>query len=170
MTTARERDVPVNSKHTEACQGDRVRCANLNSRRTLLGNITRQPQRKSTSRGEQHEAFAAEVRTEIQRLSVRVEVASHDTTRMTIELADFREEVNERFDQLRDELRDEIDVRFKQNRDETLNVDAQEEQGANPGRRATGNERSTTLSKSSSPAVSKFDWAGQPNLKSSGVP
>lgn len=50
---------------------------------------------------EQHEALKAEVRsqaTAIERLSVRVEVISHDTTRLTRDVAEIREEMNERFE------------------------------------------------------------------------
>lgn len=54
---------------------------------------------------EQHEALKAEVRAEvrsqataIERLSVRVEVISHDTTRLTRDVAEIREEMNERFE------------------------------------------------------------------------
>lgn len=50
---------------------------------------------------EQHEALKAEVRsqaTTIERLSVRVEVISHDTTRLTRDVAEIREEMNERFE------------------------------------------------------------------------
>lgn len=47
---------------------------------------------------EQHEALRLEVRsnaTVVERLSVRVEVISHDTTRILREMADLREEVSE---------------------------------------------------------------------------
>lgn len=57
---------------------------------------------------EQHEALRLEVRsnaTVVERLSVRVEVISHDTTRILREMADLREEVSERFDA--------VDARFK---------------------------------------------------------
>ncbi len=39
-----------------------------------------------------------------ERLSVRVEVISHDTTRLTRDVAEIREEMNERFDAVDREL------------------------------------------------------------------
>lgn len=64
---------------------------------------------------EQHEALRLEVRsnaTVVERLSVRVEVISHDTTRILREMADLREEVSERFDAV-DARFDAVDARFK---------------------------------------------------------
>jgi uncharacterized protein YoxC len=52
---------------------------------------------------EQHEALAAEVRTNaatVERLAVRVEVISHDTTKLLREVADLREEMNQRFEDM----------------------------------------------------------------------
>ena len=57
---------------------------------------------------EQHEALAAEVRTNaatVERLAVRVEVISHDTTRLLREVADLREDVGG--------LRQEMNQRFE---------------------------------------------------------
>ncbi len=57
---------------------------------------------------EQHEALKSEVRsqgTAIERLSVRVEVISHDTTRLLRDTAEIREEMNE--------LREEMNERFE---------------------------------------------------------
>lgn len=64
---------------------------------------------------EQHEALRLEVRsnaTAVERLSVRVEVISHDTTRILREMADLREEVDARFDAV-DARFDAVDARFE---------------------------------------------------------
>ena len=52
---------------------------------------------------EQHEALTAEVRgnaATVERLAVRVEVISHDTTKLLREVADLREEMNHRFEDM----------------------------------------------------------------------
>ncbi len=77
---------------------------------------------------EQHEALKAEVRAEvrsqataIERLSVRVEVISHDTTRLTRDVAEIREEMNERFDAV-DGRFDAVHGELAKTREEILNV------------------------------------------------
>ena len=65
---------------------------------------------------EQFEAHKAETRQATERLSIRVEVISHDTSRLLHELADLREDVaefREEFEELRgelQELRDEFNT------------------------------------------------------------
>lgn len=73
---------------------------------------------------EQHEALKADMRsqaTAIERLSVRVEVISHDTTRLTRDVAEIREEMNERFDAV-DARFDAADRELAKTREEILKV------------------------------------------------
>jgi chromosome segregation ATPase len=68
---------------------------------------------------EQFEAHKAETRQATERLSIRVEVISHDTSRLLHELADLREDVaefREEFEELREEFntfRADVETRFE---------------------------------------------------------
>lgn len=65
---------------------------------------------------EQHQALADEVRTNgatVERLAVRTEVISHDTTRLLGEVADLREEMNLRFEEVNQRF-EEVNQRFEE--------------------------------------------------------
>ena len=71
---------------------------------------------------EQHQALADEVRTNgatVERLAVRTEVISHDTTRLLGEVADLREEMNLRFEEVNQRF-EEFDGKLAETRDAML--------------------------------------------------
>ncbi len=57
-------------------------------------------------------AAALERFERIERIAIRFEVVSHDTSRLLHEVADLREELNEVRDELRD-FREEVNTRFE---------------------------------------------------------
>lgn len=75
---------------------------------------------------EQHEALTAEVRgnaATVERLAVRVEVISHDTTKLLREVADLRDEMNQRFEDMEtrfDGLEARVEGRIAETRDAIL--------------------------------------------------
>lgn len=75
---------------------------------------------------EQHEALTAEVRgnaATVERLTVRVEVISHDTTKLLREVADLRDEMNQRFEDMEtrfDGLEARVEGRLAETRDAIL--------------------------------------------------